>query len=137
PDMRNTIPFPIRPDRRPLCIAHRGASEHARENTLHAFRVAAQLGADMWEIDVQLTADGQPVVSHDAGLARIFGQDGAIARLTLAQIRALAPDPPTLDEVIDLAAELDSALYVEIKAPGAGRVAIERLRAKNFKAAGL
>lgn len=135
--MRNTVPFPARPDHRPLCIAHRGASEHALENTLRAFRVAAELGADMWEIDVQLSADGQPVVSHDAGLTRIFGQEGEIAQLTLAQIRERAPDLPTLDEVIDLARELDQALYIEIKAMGAGRVAIERLQAKTFTRAGL
>lgn len=135
--MRNTIAFPTRLDRRPLCIAHRGASEHAVENTLAAFRVAAELGADMWEIDVQLTADGQPVVSHDAALSRIFGREGEIAQLTLAEIRELAPDLPTLDEVIALARELDQALYVEIKARGAGRLAIARLAALGFTKAGL
>lgn len=135
--MRNIIAFPARADGRPLCIAHRGASRHAVENTLHAFRVAAELGADMWEIDVQLTADGQPVVSHDAALMRIFGVEGEIAQLTLAEIRQRAPGLPLLDEVIGLAHDLDQALYVEIKAIGAGRVAIERLAALNFTRAGL
>lgn len=135
--MRNRIAFPTRPDRQPLCIAHRGASAHAVENTLAAFRAAAQLGADMWEIDVQLTADGQPVVSHDAALTRIFGQEGEIAALTLAEIHQRAPDLPTLDEVIALARELDQALYVEIKARGAGRIAIARLQALDFTRAGL
>lgn len=135
--MRNTIAFPARPHGRPLCIAHRGASQHAVENTLQAFRVAAELGADMWEIDVQLTSDREPVVSHDAALMRIFGAEGVIADLTLAQLRQRAPDLPTLDEVIDLAQELDQALYVEIKAPGAGRIAIDRLQRRNFSRAGL
>jgi len=135
--MRNTIPFPARPDRRPLCIAHRGASQHARENTLAAFRVAAALGADMWEVDVQLTTDGQPVICHDAGLDRIFGVPGNIAGMTLPELRQAAPDVPTLDEVISLAADLDQALYIEIKAPGAGQIAIERLKAANFTRAGL
>lgn len=135
--MRNTIPFPARLDKRPLCIAHRGASAHAVENTLEAFRVAAELGADMWEIDVQLTADGQPVVSHDAELLRIFGQEGEIAQLTLGELRLRAPELPTLDEVIALAQELDQALYVEIKAAGAGRIAIARLQALGFTRAGL
>lgn len=135
--MRPAIRFPTRPDGRPLCIAHRGASAHAVENTLQAFRVAAELGADMWEIDVQLSSDGQPVVSHDSGLSRIFNTEGEIAQLTLAEIRRRAPDLPTLDEVILLAAELGQALYVEIKAPGAGRIAIERLRALGFTRAGL
>lgn len=135
--MRNTIPFPARPDRRPLCIAHRGASQHARENTLQAFRVAAAFGADMWEIDVQLTADNQPVVSHDAELMRVFGVPGVIAEMTLVQIRQAAPDLPTLDEVIALAGELDQALYVEIKARGAGRIVMSRLKAASFTRAGL
>lgn len=135
--MRNTIPFPARPDRRPLCIAHRGASQHATENTLQAFRVAAAFGADMWEIDVQLTADGEPVVCHDAGLDRIFGVPGMIAQMSLAEIRRVAPDLPTLDEVIALARNLDQALYIEIKAPGAGRIALSRLQSANFERAGL
>lgn len=135
--MRNTIPFPARPDHHPLCIAHRGASAHAVENTLHAFNVAAELGADMWEIDVQLTRDGQPVVSHDAALTRIFGVEGEIATLTLAEIRSRTPDLPTLDDVIELARQRNQALYVEIKARGAGRISIERLAALNFARAGL
>lgn len=135
--MRNTIAFPARPDRRPLCIAHRGASQHAAENTLQAFRVAAALGADMWEIDIQLTADGEPVVCHDARLDRSFGVPGAIAAMSLAEIRQAAPDLPSFDEVIALARELDQGLYVEIKAPGAGRLAIARLEAAGFVRAGL
>lgn len=135
--MQKRFSFPRRAHGRPLRIAHRGASAHAVENTLRAFRVAAELGADMWEIDVQLTADGHPVISHDAALERIFSMEGEIAQLTLEEIRLRAPDLPTLDEVIALASELDQALYVEIKAQGAGRVAIERLMAHGFTRAGL
>ena len=43
---------------RPLCVAHRGASARAPENTLAAFREAIRLGADAIELDVQLSADG-------------------------------------------------------------------------------
>lgn len=135
--MPRTIAFPARPDRRPLCIAHRGASQHAPENTLQAFRVAAALGADMWEIDIQLTADGEPVVCHDAGLSRSFGVEGTIAGMTLSELRQAAPDLPTLGEVIGLATALDQALYIEIKAPGAGRIAMARLAASGFGRAGL
>jgi len=124
--------WPRRADGKPLVIAHRGASAHATENTLHAFAVAAELGADMWEIDVHLTRDGEAVVCHDAGLERIFGAQGRIAELDLAAIRARAPDLPTLDEVITLAARLGQGLYVEIKAPGAGRVAARRMEEAGF-----
>jgi len=48
-----------------LVIAHRGASGTCPENTLVAFRRAAELGAHMVELDVQLTRDGEVVVMHD------------------------------------------------------------------------
>lgn len=120
---------------RPLNIAHRGASAHAWENTLHAFETAARLGADMWELDVRLTADGVPVISHDAGLQRVFGADGEIAGLTREQIRTRAPGLPDLDEIIALARAENQALYIEIKASGAGRVAVEHLRRAGFERA--
>jgi glycerophosphoryl diester phosphodiesterase len=56
----------------PLAIGHRGASGHATENTLTAFAKASDLGAEMWELDTQLTKDGVCVVSHDDHLQRVF-----------------------------------------------------------------
>ncbi len=53
-----------------LNIAHRGARSLAPENTLAAARKALQAGADMWELDVQMTADGELVVIHDTTLNR-------------------------------------------------------------------
>jgi glycerophosphoryl diester phosphodiesterase len=55
---------------RTLNIAHRGASSLAPENTLAAGCKALELGADMWELDVQMTADGEPVILHDNTLKR-------------------------------------------------------------------
>jgi len=46
-------------------IAHRGASAYAPENTLSAFKLALQQGADAIELDTKLTADGQVIVIHD------------------------------------------------------------------------
>lgn len=54
----------------PVCLAHRGASSLAPENTLIAGTLAAELGADAWEVDVCLSADGVPVVIHDDTLKR-------------------------------------------------------------------
>jgi glycerophosphoryl diester phosphodiesterase len=56
--------------RRPLIIAHRGASGDAPENTLAAFRLAARHGADMIELDIRMTRDGALVVFHDRRLGR-------------------------------------------------------------------
>lgn len=54
----------------PLVIAHRGARSLAPENTLAAGRQALQVGADMWELDAAVTADGELVVMHDDTLER-------------------------------------------------------------------
>jgi glycerophosphoryl diester phosphodiesterase len=55
---------------RPLCIAHRGNSSAAPENTLPAFRSALSLGVDLVELDYRHTADDVPVVFHDQTLRR-------------------------------------------------------------------
>jgi glycerophosphoryl diester phosphodiesterase len=55
---------------RPLIVAHRGDSFHAPENTLEAARLGNETGADAWELDVQLTRDGTPIVIHDESLIR-------------------------------------------------------------------
>lgn len=57
-------------DRKPWVIAHRGESSLAPENTLIAGSLAHRSGADAWEVDVQLTRDGVPVVLHDESLSR-------------------------------------------------------------------
>jgi len=54
----------------PVIVAHRGDSFHAPESTLEAARLAWQAGAAAWELDVQLTRDGVPIVLHDESLLR-------------------------------------------------------------------
>ncbi len=54
----------------PINIAHRGARALAPENTLAAARKALEVGADMWEIDVNMTADGELIIIHDDTLTR-------------------------------------------------------------------
>ena len=87
-----------------LVIAHRGASGHRPENTLPAYELAVEQGADMIEIDLHRTRDGAIVVTHDEELAGIGGR-GEIAQATLAEVRALdagGGEPvPMLDEVLD------------------------------------
>lgn len=94
-------------------IAHRGFSANAPENTLAAIRQAIDVGADMVEIDVTVSADGHVVVIHDDTLERTTDGHGRVANHTLDDLRALdagswfSPrflgEPiPTLGEVLDL-----------------------------------
>jgi len=96
------------PKKKPLVIAHRGASGHLPENTLPAYGLAVEQGADMIEIDLHRCLDGQIVIHHDEALERL-GHEGEIADLAFEALRALdvslgraTPTPmPTLDEVLD------------------------------------
>jgi len=64
---------------KPLIIAHRGASAHAPENTRAAIRKALTLGADMVELDVQLTKDSRLVIFHDEHLDRTTNGRGRLS----------------------------------------------------------
>ncbi len=75
--------------RLPLILGHRGASAYAPENTLAAFRRALELGADGFELDVTLSADGVPVVIHDDTVDRTTDGSGLVAGLALAQLQQL------------------------------------------------
>lgn len=67
--------------------AHRGASGYAPENTIEAFRMAAQLNADGVELDVQLTKDGELVVIHDERVDRVSDRVGYVKDYTLEELR--------------------------------------------------
>lgn len=101
-------------------FAHRGARAHAPENTLLAFRLGYALGADAFECDVQLTADGGLVVIHDARLNRTTTGKGPVAARTLAELRELDAGRgeriPTLEEVLALARSQGRGVNLEIKA---------------------
>jgi glycerophosphoryl diester phosphodiesterase len=74
-------------DGRPV-IAHRGASAQAPENTLPAFALAVEQGADALELDVRVTRDGAAVVIHDESLDRTTDLTGPVRARTLAELRA-------------------------------------------------
>lgn len=67
-------------------IAHRGASGSAPENTLAAFDLAARSGAEAFELDVRLAADGVPVIVHDFGLERTTDRFGPVAARTAVEL---------------------------------------------------
>jgi glycerophosphoryl diester phosphodiesterase len=123
----------------PVAIAHRGASDHAPENTLKAFSVAHELEAELWEIDVRLAACGTVVISHDASLQRVAGDDRAIASLTADELRhvelADGQHIPTLSDVIGLARETGTALYIELKDSSCGAAVVDLLKQTGFERA--
>lgn len=72
---------------RPQIVAHRGASSEAPENTAAAFRRALAIGVDAVELDVHLSADGEPVVIHDPMLGRTADGSSLVRDLPLAALR--------------------------------------------------
>jgi glycerophosphoryl diester phosphodiesterase len=72
-----------------LGLAHRGASDSAPENTLPAFRLAAQMGANGIELDVQQSKDGEVVVIHDFELNRTTNGSGRVKEKTLTELKSL------------------------------------------------
>jgi glycerophosphoryl diester phosphodiesterase len=113
------------PPERTAVFGHRGARGHAPENTLLAFRLALALGADGIECDVQLSADGELLVIHDATLNRTTNGRGPVALRTLAELRALdagwGERIPTLAEVLALCGSQGRLANLEVKAETAGR----------------
>jgi glycerophosphoryl diester phosphodiesterase len=90
---------------KPVILAHRGASGGAPENTLAAFELAREQGADGIELDVKLSADGVPVVFHDPLLDRTTNGHGTLADFDLVSLQKLdAGDGqriPTLAQVFE------------------------------------
>jgi len=74
---------------RPLIFAHRGGAKLAPENTLAAFDRGLEAGADGLELDVRLSRDGLPVVSHDATLDRTTDASGPVSAMTAVQLAAV------------------------------------------------
>lgn len=77
-----------------VLVAHRGHAAEWPENTLPALDSAAAAGAPWVEIDVQLTADGVPVLLHDADLERVAGRPGSIFELDAAALNGIAVGEP-------------------------------------------
>jgi glycerophosphoryl diester phosphodiesterase len=126
-----------------IIVAHRGASTQAPENTMEAFRLAVEAEADAIELDVHLTADGQLAVIHDDTLDRTTDRSGAVAGLSMDEIReadagarfARPGDSglpfagrgltvPTLPEVLDWLPDA-TGLVVEIKARAAADAVVD------------
>ena len=118
----------------PLNIAHRGARSLAPENTLAAASKGLEVGADMWELDIQMTADGELIVIHDSTLKRTSNvrevfpnrKPWFVHQFTLDEIRLLdfgswfRKQDPFGQIAAGLVAESDLASYVHQQAPTLG-----------------
>jgi len=108
---------------RVLVVAHRGSSGSAPENTITAFELALESGAEILECDVRLTRDGEVVVLHDRTLNRTTNDTGPIKERTLEELKRLDAGSwfssrfkgeriPTLSEVLQL---LDGGAFLNIE----------------------
>lgn len=122
-----------------LVIAHRGASAERPEQTRAAYALALAQGADGLECDVRLTADGHVVCFHDATVDRTLGGTGAVAELTLDELRERGGDELlTLDELLGMAraAGRPVILAIELKHPNVFGLALEAAVLNVLDAAG-
>lgn len=113
--------------RRTRVIAHRGSSHDAPENTLAAFALARQDGADGVELDVMRCRSGEVIVFHDDDLGRLCGVAGDPRARTLAELRKLSVQGeaiPELHEVIEVLGA-SMLLNVELKSAPAWRARVE------------
>jgi len=129
-----------------MVVAHRGASGHAPENTLSAMKKAIEMNAEMSELDVQETADGEIILLHDGSLKRTSGVDKNIWETNYADLKDLdvgawfseeyKNEPiPTMKEVIDLV-KGKMRINIELKANKHEKMLAERtlkiIEANNF-----
>jgi len=112
-----------------LVIGHRGASGHAPENTLAAFKKAVALGATFIETDLQLSRDTRFVAIHDSTVNRTTNGQGAVHDMTLTELRRLDAGSwfgseftgeriPTLEEILEFSKKNDIVFYLELKPAG-------------------
>jgi glycerophosphoryl diester phosphodiesterase len=112
-----------------IVLGHRGASAYAPENSLAAFRLAIEQGAEGIECDVHLTSDGEIVVIHDDTVDAITNGHGPIASMTLSDAKSLKlrhrngkvfteEHIPTLAEILALYPDRRLIYNVELKVTG-------------------
>src|ERR1700681_951143 len=110
-------------------IGHRGASGHAPENTLAAFKRALAQGATFIETDLQLSRDSRFVAIHDDTVNRTTNGQGKVHDLSLAELRRLDAGSwfgseftgeriPTLEEILEFSKKHDVVFYLELKPSG-------------------
>jgi len=116
---------------KPFVIGHRGCPERAPENSLKGLREAVKAGVDFVEVDVRACRDGL-VVIHDPDLRRVAGVNALVRELSLERLRGFVAEVPTLEEFLDLAAELDVRLVVDLKERGIERRVVDLMKERGL-----
>jgi glycerophosphoryl diester phosphodiesterase len=102
-----------------LRVGHRGAASLAPENTLRAFRAAVEHGVDLIEFDVLDLRGGPLVLAHSDRLEEVShgAASGSVQAHSLAELREVAPELPTLDDAVGFFADEapDVGLHVDLK----------------------
>lgn len=125
-----------RRDGRPLRIGHRGAAALAPENTLRSFRAARDAGVHAVELDLLRLDGGEIVVAHSNDLYEVShgAARGTVRDQSLAELRRVAPELPTLDEAlawfVDEAPEL--LVHADVKSPDAVLEVAEELARRGL-----
>lgn len=128
---------------KPLILAHRGASYDAPENTIAAFTLAREMGADGIELDTMLSRDGVPVVIHDLTLDNTTDGSGLVRDHDVRTLKTLDAGShfdlnfhderiPTLDEALD-AIGPELIVNIEMKTPDWRSDGLERAVARAIR----
>jgi len=108
---------------KPVIFAHRGASAYAPENTMAAFRLAAQQGVEAIELDAKLSADGEVIVIHDTTVDRTTNAKGEVRNFSVREFQQMdagshfseefrGEPVPTLRQVFE---ELGKKLFINVE----------------------
>jgi glycerophosphoryl diester phosphodiesterase len=126
------VTLDLRRDRRVLRIGHKGAAALEPENTLRSLGRAVELGVDLVEFDVLDLADGSLVLAHSDDLWEVShgAARGGVRARTLPELRAAAPDLPTLDEALEFLGGRapEVGIHLDLKWRGYEEPTLEALR---------
>lgn len=131
--------------RTPVMIGHRGNPTQAPENTLSGFIKAYENGADVFEVDVDITKDGHVIIMHDSTLTRTTTYTGSatVGQMTLAEVKsyyildkygnATTEKVPTLKEICDYFQDKDCKIFIEYKGNTASNVTTTAQLLKDYQ----
>lgn len=126
-------------------VAHRGGGHDAPENTIAAIREASKNGATGVELDLEFTADGVPILMHDASVDRTTNGSGLLSQMKLSELGKLDASAkhrlrdkfagekiPTLEEAVEECIKLQLTIYFDVKGhPDEAAAALKEMYKKH------